>query len=191
MEAWIVINCHLSCDSICKLCSMSSHLLVSTLRVNHTLRSRAATPHDSLLSSPAPMFEDLSLRDLTCVPAETQTLLQKGSKSATRCRAFRADMRVELVYDVGAFVVETPEILARRCHISPAHTLSLLQNVCNEAFEPPICLEDLISEDDRDSFTSGDAGVDALLGGEGMQLGRVYEVTGQRCVALLICTLSY
>jgi hypothetical protein len=95
------------------------------------------------------------------------------------------------VYDVAAFVVETPEILARRCHVSPAHALSLLQNVCNEAFEPPICLEDLISDDDRDSFTSGDAGVDALLGGEGLQLGRVYEVSGQRYAALLICTLSY
>jgi DNA repair protein RAD57 len=85
----------------------------------------------------------------------------------------------ELGYDASMLVLETPENIARRCRISPAYALSLLQNVCNEALETPSCLEYTLGHERR-SFTTGDVGLDELLG-EGIHVGRVYEISGERC----------
>jgi DNA repair protein RAD57 len=78
-------------------------------------------------------------------------------------------------------ILLSPADIVRRCRVSHHDAQNILNTVCDElAPERLISLADPELPKDE-TFTTGDALVDRLLGG-GIRTGKLWEVVGERCV---------
>ena len=80
--------------------------------------------------------------------------------------------------DVQDVLLATPNDIARACRIPLHEANKIISSICREHAQPLRSLQQVLT-DTHESFTTGDAELDSMLGG-GIASGTVWEVVGER-----------